>query len=576
VQRPALRAAVQPFVRPATVAEFPADKPGVAFGKYLDAAWKALDAPRQFPEVYAALSKFQGAVDANNAVQRQALGVLLGDYLSVRYGEDLWREMRTLAAFKSFNTVVDKNSENKAVRDCMDAMAALAVRLGLQAKNNAYESLLLTLPAAGAAAAAPPVAVYTHADVPRPVEHKWNSPPWELTVKNDRTISLGVYDGKGPTVVNLFAMRVLRDAGLRLARPVTVAVDANGEQFEADAATAIATITPKPAVALAADGTFPYATGELGHALARVSSRRGMKARAGIKPGEFFIWKATCSVGTSTVPMEVRVWVRYEPPANTDNPSNVMVNQKWRPAIEAYQKLHPASVYETYIQDDTLHFFAYGHPQHVVNADRAENSLLNAAGGLLTLPLFKNSASDVMLWIDKGYNRDITGKTVGLPLTDSKMGTCRIVPVGFDRLGEEFTVLVDIRWPVGRDAAWVKQHFTESVAAFDKQNGTSLRVDWEPGGHEPATIVVPADVAGVLDEAFALASGESMEPLPVVASSARLLPATIPFGPEWPRNEPRAHTLDESISKRELQDLCVAYVSALARLATVPVLGSRP
>lgn len=576
VQRPALRAAMQPFVRAADAAEFPADKPGVAFGKYLDAAWKALDATRQFPEVVAALGKFQGVVDDKNPVQRQALGVLLGDYMQVRYGDDLLREIRALAAFKSFNNVVDRNSENKDVRACMDAMAGLATRLGLQVKNNAYASLLLTLPAAGAGAGAPAVAIYTHADVPRPVEHKWNSPPWELKETKDRWVGLGVYDGKGPTVVNLFALRAMRDAGLRLARPVTVAVDANGEQLEADAATTIAALTPKPAVALSAHGTFPYATGELGHAVARVSSRRGMKSRAGIKPGEFYIWKALCSQGTSTVPMEVRIWVRYEAPVSTDNPSNVMVNQKWRPAIEAYQKQHPSSVYETYIQEDTLHFFAYGNPQHVVHAARAENSMLNAAGALLSLPLFKNSASDVMLWIDKGYNRDIAGKTVGLPLQDPKMGTCRVVPVGFDRLGEEFTVLVDVRWPSGQDAAWVKQHFAASVAAFDKQHGTALHVDWEPRGHEPATIEVPADVAAVLGESFALASGESMEPVPVAASSARLLPATIPFGPEWPRSEPRAHTLDESISKRELQDLCVAYVSALSRLATMPGLGARP
>src|SRR5262249_31728658 len=158
----------------------------------------------------------------------------------------------------------------------------------------------------------------------------------------------------------------IQDSGLRLARPAVLLVSASGEQFDADAATAVAACTPKPAIVLAADGDFPYATGEMGQLGARVSSTRGMKARQGIKAGEFFIWKATCGSGTGTVRREARVWVRYDPPLHTDNPASVMVNQKWRPTMEAFQKQHPQSVYETYVQDDTLHFFAYGHPHHVL------------------------------------------------------------------------------------------------------------------------------------------------------------------------------------------------------------------
>ncbi len=574
VARPKLQTALQTFLRAPDVAAFSADKPGVAFQRYLDAAWKAIDAPVAFPEVYAALGKFRGSVDAANPVARQALGVMLGDYLQVRYGADVQRELRALIAFQSFNTVVDKNSDNPEVRKAFDAIADLATRLGLQAKNHAYETLQVTL---ASKAAGPAVAVYTHADVAKPVDHKWDSPPYELKKMNERWVGLGVYDGKGPIIVNLFALRVLRDAGLKLARPAVLLVSANGEEADASAASSIAVMTTKPAIVLAADGEFPYATGEMGHLVARVSSTRGMKSRAGIKPGEFYVWKAQCVFGTSTVPMEARVWVRYDTPLNTDNPSSVMVNQKWRPAIEAFQKLHPATIYETYVQEDTLHFFAYGNPQHVMHADRAENSVVNASGAIWSLPgLFKNSASDVMWWIDRGYARDVTGKTVGLDFSDPEMGHCWVSPVAFDRLGEEFTSLVDIRWPAGHTAADVKQRVQASIEAFNKQNSMSLALDWEAGGHEPARISPSREITSVLEESAALASGEVTPPVAATASAARLLPETIPFGPQWPRSEPRGHTRNESISQRELQDLCVAYVAALARLATAATLPATP
>jgi succinyl-diaminopimelate desuccinylase len=577
VERPAIQTALRSYRRAADASAFPADKPGEAFGRYLAAAWKALDAPRAFPEVHAALGKFRGGLTPGDAAQRQAFAVLLGDYLQVRYGDDVRRELATLVACKSFDNIVDRNIDNPEVRKALDVVADLATRLGLQVHNHDYATLRVTLPAAGAAAGQPAVAVWTHADVPRPVEHKWLSPPWTLTEREERWFGLGVYDGKGPAVVNLFAMRALRDAGLRLSRPVVLLVSTSGEQYAGDAATDVATLSPRPAVVLAAAGSFPYATGELGHLVARVSSTRGMKSRPGIQPGEFFVHKIECYPGISTVPMEVRTWVRYETPLNTNNPSGVMVNEKWRPVIERFQKEHPTSIYETYIQDDTLHFFAYGHPRHVQHADQAENSVYNTAGALLSLPLYrKSSAADVLLWIQEGLQRDPSGKAVGLDHSDPEMGGSWVVPVGFDRLGEEVTVLVDIRWPVGRDAAWVRERFAAALASFDAKHGTKLRLEWEPGGHEPAQITPPPAIAAALDEAAMLATGEAMPPAAVVAASARLLPATIPFGPEWPRGDMHGHVLDESISRRELQDLGVAYAAAMSFLGTAAALPAVP
>jgi len=577
VERATIRTALQPFRRAPDAAAFASDRPREAFGRYLDAAAKTLDMPTAFPEVQASFGKFRGQFDTADAAQRQAFAVLLGDYVQARYGDDIRRELAALVACKSFDNVVDRNQDNIEVRKAMDVVADLATRLGLQVHNHDYATLRITLPATGSAATQAAVAVWTHADVPRPVEHKWTSPPWTLTEREQRWFGLGVYDGKGPIVVNLFAMRALRDSGLRLARPVVLLVSSRGEQLTGDVAADVAVVTPKPALVLAASGEFPFATGELGHMVARVASSRGMKARAGIKPGEFFVHKLQSAPNVSTVPMEVRTWVRYETPLATTNPANVMVNEKWRPTIQKVQKAHPTSIFETYVQDDTLHFFSYGHPRHVQRADQGENAIYNAAAALLALPLYrKSSAADVLLWIDAGLRRDPSGKSLGLAHTHPQMGGTWVVPIGFDRLGDEVAVLVDVRWPLGRDAAWVKQRFAAALAEFDAQHGTQLTLTWETGGHEPTVIAPPPAIAAALDEAFALASGESMPPVAATASGARTLPAAIPFGPEWVRGDMRAHVRDESISPRELQDLGVAYAAALSHLATVPALPAVP
>jgi succinyl-diaminopimelate desuccinylase len=571
VQRPALRAGMQDWIRPPGNPAFGADKPGVAFARYLDLVWKTLDARRNFPEVQAAMTRFRGSLDAADATQREALGVLLGDYLQVRYGEDFVRELSTAVGFKTFHTVVDRNSTNPEFQRAFAHLTELATSLGLEAKNEEGEQLTISLPAAGGAARQAPIAVYTHVDVARPVEHKWKSKPWSLAKADDRWVGCGVSEGKGPLILNLFALRVLRDANLKLARPIVLLADANGQQLDAEVGTCAARLPVRPAWTLAAAGEFPYATGQLGHAVARIASRRGMKSRAALQPGEFYIHKLGCWFGTNTVPSEGRVWVRYEAPKNSNNPSLDMTN-KWRAIIEAYQPEHPESVYENYIQDDTLHYFVYGQPAALANAAHGVNSLEDIAGSLMRVPLMQNSARDVVQWIAEGLRRDRTGASIGLDASHPEMGTPRVSPIGFDRLGDEVAVLVDIRWPVGHDRTWVKQRLEASLAEFNAKHKMQLAVSWESAGYEPSTYAVPSSVGDLLADAFALASGESMPPAAVTAMAARMGPGVVPFGPHGPRVPSQANTRDESLSKRELQDMGVAYLSALAWLATAPVL----
>ena len=574
VARPALRAALKPYLRAADAQAFPDDKPGVAFGKYVDQALRVLDAKTSFPDLHSAMQGNRKRLDPGNELQRQALAVFLGDYLQVRYGDDLRRELGKLVGFKTYNNVVDRNADNPEFHKCFDYLANLARALGLRVRNDAYETLEITLPAAAAGNAAP-LAVWTHADVVTVVERRWTSPPFELKERNNRWWGLGTYDDKGPLLVNLLALRVLRDADLTLARPIALVVSATGEEPGADVAQCLSKLPVRPAVTLAADGEFPYASGENGRLIARVTSSRGMKKRTGIKQGEFYIQRLKCLMSMNTVPAEARVWVMYAPPANSNNPALDMLN-RWRKVIESYQKAHPAAQYETYVQDDTLHFFVYGKPQHSDLAAAGESSILDAAGALVGLPLYRNGGSDLMLWLDKGIQRDPSGRALGLAYEDPDMGSTAVNPVAFERLAEDLSVLVDVRFPVGHDAAWVRERLAASIATFNKQNAMALQLDWEPGGYEPLRSEPPAAVARVLSEAYRLASGEAAPAAAVTHGSARLLPAAIPFGPEWPEIDKRGQARDESISQRELQDLGTAYLSALAALASVAALGTTP
>jgi len=559
-----LRTALAKYVRPADRLAFPADK-GKAFRVYLDAALAATNAKQEFPEVHAALSKWNGRLESANDTQRRALGLFLGDYMSVRYGDDLVRELKELVKFRTFHNVVSENPDNPEFQSALAYLADLAQGLDLSVVKHGTETLEIRLEPAKGQGGGPPVVMFTHVEVMRPVEYKWDqdTPPFSMQLKDGRWVGCGVYGDKGPVVVNLFALKVLRDAGLVLARPLVLLVGTQMSTPTSGIASSLAMLKTPPALVLAADGTFPYSEGQMGDLVARVASTRGMKSTAGLKPGEFYIYKMSSYYSMNTVPAETRVWVLYKDPVNSTNPSLDMVT-KWRGIMEPHQTTIPVSRYGTYVQDDTLHFFSYTLPSHV-ESETGRNAIMDMASALAKAPMLTNSAWDIIRFLDTGLRSDPTGKAAGLYYEDPKMGSTRVNPVQFDRIGEEVAVLVDVRFPAGHDRGWIKTRFADLVTKFNRDTKTQLVLSWEGEGREPVQQAPPPTVRDWLVDAYELGSGDiGAEAAGISRSAGNLMPPAIPFGPERPSVDKHGHTQHESISERELSDLSVAYCSALA------------
>jgi hypothetical protein len=289
----------------------------------------------------------------------------------------------------------------------------------------------------------------------------------------------------------------------------------------------------------------------------------GMKDREGIGPATFWIYRMSCNAATNSIPAEARVWVLYTDPENSINASADML-EKWRKLIEPFNVKFPDTHYGTYVQEDTLHLFVYGQPGHTETVGR--NAVLDLASVVDPVPFFRSSASEILDFVHETLHRDPTGMETGMGYRSEEMRTTTWYhPVQFERIGDEQSVLIDVRWPLGVDHAWVDAKLRGAIDRFNDEHQADLYLDWEPGVREPVHHEPPAPVAALLVDAFELASGD-FEPPParVSHSSSQLLPEAIPFGPEWPGKEKHGHTRHEAITNREIADLCVAYVSALA------------
>ena len=65
------------------------------------------------------------------------------------------------------------------------------------------------------------LAILCHLDVvPARDLSNWETPPFEVTIKNDHLVGRGVQDDKGPSMAALFAVKALMDAGVSFTKRI--------------------------------------------------------------------------------------------------------------------------------------------------------------------------------------------------------------------------------------------------------------------------------------------------------------------------------------------------------------------
>lgn len=105
------------------------------------------------------------------------------------------------------------------VRQALDAAVDIARRMGFRTKTDPEGRYAFAETGEGGEL----VGIIGHVDVvPAGETGEWESPPFALTERQGRLYGRGVQDDKGPLLAALYALKLLRDSGARLARRVRV------------------------------------------------------------------------------------------------------------------------------------------------------------------------------------------------------------------------------------------------------------------------------------------------------------------------------------------------------------------
>ncbi len=106
------------------------------------------------------------------------------------------------------------------------------------------------------------VGIIGHLDVV-PASFGWNTNPYELTVSNGKLFGRGVEDDKGPMLLCLYALKELKDSGIKFNRKIRLFVGSNEETGWKDVEY-LKTKTSMPEYGFSPDGNFPVIYAEKG------------------------------------------------------------------------------------------------------------------------------------------------------------------------------------------------------------------------------------------------------------------------------------------------------------------------
>ncbi|ALI03696.1 dipeptidase PepV [Pseudomonas sp. FW306-02-F02-AA] len=483
-----------------------------------------------------AINAFQGnkplSPEQQNEIHR-----LLGIYARVKYGNAATETLRELVAIPTFRVEGVAQHENPEFIKISDKLKGLAQAFNLNFRNIDNRVYEISLEGAGDEV----VGIHAHADVVPVTPENWvlkdgtRLDPFKVTQVGDRMYGRGTEDDKNGIVVALYAMKIIKEEKLPLARNFKLLVDTT-EETTGDAIPYYFEHNPTPDYNLALDGGYPVVIAEKGYGTVMASFARRAAEGKGAE-----ITSMTGGLATNQIPSTSVATVVGDKPAElaaslqkagTDyakrNGGNFEVTAK---VVGKDVKLTVTGV--------SAHS---SEPESGVNPVARMLGLINNLDGKVALK--HNHITDAARYAADNWGLDYLGGKLGVGFTDAFMGplTTSLTYVGMD--DKAFKLAVNLRVPVGKSPETLKTEIADKLGAWSKQTQIAVVFNYsiaEPMHRNPegewvkALLAVASENLG-MEHKFGTSAG---------ATSVHELPNGVQFGLARPEVKYTGHTDNE-------------------------------
>ncbi|MBW8355006.1 MULTISPECIES: dipeptidase [Pseudomonas] len=504
-----------------------------------------------FRQFLGSLAKSEAGKDANlgpaisafldnkslSAEQQNEIHRLLGLYARVKYGKAATETLRELVAIPTFNIDGVPQYKNPEFLKIAEKIQGLAKAFNLNFRNIDNRVYEISLDGTGDEV----VGIHAHADVVPVTPENWvledgtRLDPFKVTLIGDRMYGRGTEDDKNGIVVALYAMKIIKEEKLPLARNFKLLVDTT-EETSGDAIPYYFERNPTPNYNLALDGGYPVVIAEKGYGTVMATfARRAAEGKGAEMTG------LTGGLATNQIPSTSVATFK------TDTPAELVASLQQAGA--AYAKANggnfqvTAKVVDKDVQLTVTGVSAHSsEPESGVNPVARMLDFINSLDGKIALK--HNAFTDGARYAADNWGLDYLGNKLGIGFADAFMGPLTTSPtfVGVD--DKAFKLAVNLRVPKGKTPDVLKAEITDKLAAWSKKTQVAVTLDTSiaapmyrnPEGEWVKALLAVASENLGMQHQFGTSAG---------ATSVHELPNGVQFGLARPEVKYTGHTDNE-------------------------------
>ncbi|WP_339435634.1 dipeptidase [Pseudomonas orientalis] len=466
--------------------------------------------------------------------QQNEINRLLGIYTRVKYGKAALETLRELVEIPTFNVDGLPQYKNPEFLKIADRIQALAKSFNLNFRNVDNRVYEISLEGSGDEV----VGVHAHADVVPVTPENWvlkdgtRLDPFKVTLIGDRMYGRGTEDDKNAIVVAMYAMKVIKEEKLPLARTFKLLVDTT-EETSGDAIPYYFERNPVPNYNLALDGGYPVVIAEKGSGTVMAT----FPVRKGEGTGAEII-AMTGGKATNQIPsVSVATLV-------SDNPAELAASLQQ--AGNDYARRNGGNFkVSAQVDGKNVKLTVTGvsahssEPESGVNPVARMLELIHSVDGKIALK--HNHITDAAQYAADNWGLDYLGGKLGVDYADDFMGPLTTSPtfVGLD--DKAFQLAVNLRAPKGKAPEALKAQIEQKLNAWNTQAKVNVNFTYSldkpmyrnPEGEWVKALLAVATENLGMQHKFGTSAG---------ATSVHDLPNGVQFGLARPEEKYTGHT----------------------------------
>lgn len=407
----------------------------------------------------------------------------------------------------------------------LDHFMELATRLGFKAEKFDNYAMHIDM-----GEGEETLGILAHVDVV-PEGDNWQYPPYGGVIADGKIFGRGTLDDKGPAIISLFAMKAIKDAGIKLNKKIRMILGADEESGSACLKYYFGELKmPYPDLGFTPDSSFPVTYAEKGSIRVKIKKEFSTLAGVKINGGNAF----------NSVPNETFAEI----------PVSMLGEVKNLKRVEFTK------------ENETYKIYSAGVPAHGAKPHLGYNAVAALFETLKEFEIKNQELKEIVDFYGKFVKMETDGESFGVKCDDGETGALTLNLGKMSLEDNKMEIWIDMRVPVKIKNEEIISRLQKNIEDYGYEfilhsNTLPLYVDRESFLVSTLMDIYQEITGDVESKPKAIGGG----------TYAKYAKNTVAFGALLPSQEDRMHQRDEYLEISKIDTLLKIYVEAIYRLA---------